>query len=62
MILISHIPPINCGKEEYSPVSVLLYINVIDSVHLKVLLWAAGAAACWLHSQLGHEVLGREAG
>lgn len=29
---------------------------------LKLLLWAAGAAACWLHSQLGHEVLGREAG
>lgn len=28
----------------------------------KVLLWAAGAPTCWLHSQLGHQVLRCEVG
>lgn len=28
----------------------------------QVLLRAAGAAACWLHGQLGLQVLGREVG
>lgn len=38
----------------------------IWKIHLffffKVLLWAAGAATCWLHSQFGHQVLGCEVG